>query len=30
METNIDMTPQGGGEVVKTSVANHIERELLE
>jgi hypothetical protein len=30
METNIDMTPQSGGEPMKTSVANHIERELLE
>jgi hypothetical protein len=30
METNIDMTPQSGGMAMKTTVANHIERELLE
>jgi hypothetical protein len=30
METDIDMTPQSGGDPMKTSVTNHIERELLE
>ena len=30
METKIDMTPQSGGEAMKTTIANHIERELLE
>lgn len=30
METIIDMKPQSGGEPMKTSVTNHIERELLQ
>ena len=30
METSIDMTPQSGGMAMKTTVANHIERDLLE
>lgn len=30
METKIDMTPQSGGTAMKTTIANHIERELLE
>ncbi len=30
METDINMTPQTGGDAMKTSVTNHIERELIE
>jgi hypothetical protein len=30
MDTTIDMTPQSGGTAMKTTVANHIERDLLE
>jgi hypothetical protein len=30
METLIDMTPQTGGTAMKTTVTNHIERELLD
>lgn len=30
MDTAIDMTPQSGGLAMKTTVANHIERDLLE
>jgi len=30
METKIDMTPKTGGDTMKTTIANHIERELLE
>jgi hypothetical protein len=30
MNTDIDMTPQAGGLPMKTSVANHIERQLLD
>ncbi|HET6348556.1 MAG TPA: hypothetical protein VFH88_05670 [Candidatus Krumholzibacteria bacterium] len=29
MQTDINMTPQSGGDAMKTSVTNHIERELL-
>jgi hypothetical protein len=30
METSIDMTPQSGSATMKTTVANHIERDLIE
>lgn len=30
MDTDIDMTPQSGGDSMKTSVSNHIERQLIE
>jgi len=30
MDTDINMTPQSGGDPMKTTVTNHIERELIE
>lgn len=30
MDTNIDMTPQSGSTTMKTTVANHIERDMIE
>jgi hypothetical protein len=30
VETSIDMTPESGGSAMKTTVVNHIERELVE